>query len=184
ATDPTWSPDSQRIAFSLFGGIWQVNADGGVAEQLTTSPGYHAHPAWSPAGDKIAFVRGGAPAGRIPNVPGSLAVVDLATGRDRDVRTPYPLIGSLAWSPDGRKLVCALRMPNASAELHEIDMETGAATDIQTPLQWSRGAVIPWVDVAWNPKRHEIFFSAQRGPAPQIWSMTPAGPPIAIQMPL
>src|SRR5213594_930850 len=92
ATDPTWSADSKRIAFSLFGSIWQVNADGGEAEQITTSQGYYAHPAWSPAGDRIAFVRGGAPAGRIPNVPGNLAVVEVATGRERDVRTPYPLM--------------------------------------------------------------------------------------------
>src|SRR5437899_12201509 len=47
ATDPTWSPDGSRLAFSLYGGIWQVPAAGGQAEQITASSGYHAHPAWS-----------------------------------------------------------------------------------------------------------------------------------------
>src|SRR6476659_2791425 len=67
ATDPTWSPDGARLGFSLFGSIWQVSADGGEAEQISSSPGYHAHPAWSPKGDRIVFVRGDPPAGRIPN---------------------------------------------------------------------------------------------------------------------
>src|SRR5712692_7121857 len=48
ATDPAWSPDGRKLAFSLFGSIWQVSAEGGQAEQVSTSTGYHAHPAWSP----------------------------------------------------------------------------------------------------------------------------------------
>src|SRR5262245_11744686 len=68
ASDPTWSPDGKRLAFSLFGSIWTVNAEGGAANQLTTSTGYHAHPAWSPSGNRIAFVSGGPPAGTLPNI--------------------------------------------------------------------------------------------------------------------
>ncbi|MBI3209389.1 MAG: PD40 domain-containing protein, partial [Candidatus Solibacter usitatus] len=58
AADPSWSPDGKRLAISLFGSIWMVPVDGGEAVQLTTSAGYHAHPAWSPKGDSIAFVSG------------------------------------------------------------------------------------------------------------------------------
>src|SRR5207247_1439900 len=53
AIDPTWSPDSRTLAFSLFGSIWRAPAEGGEAEQITTSPRYHAHPTWSPKGDRI-----------------------------------------------------------------------------------------------------------------------------------
>src|SRR5262245_23290358 len=63
ATDPTWSPDGTRIAFTVFGSIWQVDAKGGEAVQVTASGGYHAHPSWSPRGDRIAFIRGNVPAG-------------------------------------------------------------------------------------------------------------------------
>src|SRR4030095_13954054 len=55
AIDPAVSPDGRRLAFSLFGSIWQVAAEGGEAEQITTSGQYHAHPAWSPAGNRIAY---------------------------------------------------------------------------------------------------------------------------------
>ena len=66
ASDPTWSPDGKRLAFSLFGSIWIVDAQGGEAEQLTTSAGYHAHPAWSPKGDRIAFISGAVAGGSAP----------------------------------------------------------------------------------------------------------------------
>src|SRR5215471_8890416 len=65
ANDPTWSPDGKRIAFTLFGSIWAVDAQGGEAVQISTSPGYHAHPAWSPKGDWIAFINGNPPAGTL-----------------------------------------------------------------------------------------------------------------------
>ena len=179
ATDPTWSPDGKRLAFSLFGGIWQVAAEGGPARQITSSPGYHAHPAWSPAGDKIAFVRGAAPAGPIPNISGSLVLVDVATGREQELATANPVASTLAWSPDGARIACALRAPTAGAVLHEITLADGRARPLHQGLRAS-----PWMEVAWNPKRQEVFFSAQRGGAPQIWSIAPGGPPIAIQMPL
>jgi hypothetical protein len=57
ASDPIWSRDGRYLAFSLFGSIWQVPAEGGGARQLTSSPGYHRYPSWPPRGDGIVFVR-------------------------------------------------------------------------------------------------------------------------------
>src|SRR5689334_21056053 len=105
ATDPAWSPDGARLAFSLFGSIWQVPVQGGVAEQISAGPGYHAHPAWSPHGDKIAFISGGPPSGAKANVTGKLMLVDAATGRAQEHVTPYPVAGTLAWSPDAARIV-------------------------------------------------------------------------------
>src|SRR5437867_4426224 len=131
ATDPTWSPDSRRLAFSLFGSLWQTPAGGGEAQQITNSYGYHAHPAWSPNGDKIAFIRGDVPAGRIPNVPGKLVIVDVASGVEREIVTPAPVAGTLAWSPDGGKIACALRLSEYGALLHEITVSDGSVRQIQ-----------------------------------------------------
>ena len=62
ATDPTWSPDGSKLAFSLFGSIWQVSGSkAGRPSRSAPRTGYHAHPAWSPKGDKIAFMRGTPP---------------------------------------------------------------------------------------------------------------------------
>jgi dipeptidyl aminopeptidase/acylaminoacyl peptidase len=166
----------------MFGSIWQVDAAGGEARQLTTSERYHAHPVWSPRGDKIAFVKGLSPRGRLPNVGGTLALVDIATGAESEVKTPFPVAGTLAWSPDASRLVCALRTAEAPL-LYEIRVADGTATHLQAMPQGFR-AMSAWIDVAWNPSREEVFFTAQRGGVPQVWSVRPGGPPIAVQLPL
>lgn len=188
ASDPTWSPDGSELAFSLFGGIWTVPAEGGEARQLTSSAGYHAHPAWSPRGDRIAFLSGDPPAGPIPVVAGKLVVVDVAGGAERVIETPHPAAGTPAWSPDGAELACALRMPDGAALLHQIAVATGAIRQMQQRPQASLPippiVVSSWADAAWAAKGGDIFFAAQRGPAPQIWSIAHAGLPNTIQMPL
>ena len=170
------------LAFSLFGSIWQVGAEGGEARQVTTSNGYHAHPVWSPRGDKIAFLKGFSPRGRLPNVGGTLALVDLGSGAESAINTPSPVAGTLAWSPDGSRIVCALRTQPAPL-LHEIRIADGSMSVLQAIPQGSR-AMSGWIDAAWNPKRDEVFFMAQRGGVPQVWSVRPGGPPIAVQIPL
>jgi len=187
ATDPTWSPDGTKLAFSLFGSIWQVRSEGGTAEQVTASTGYHARPAWSPRGDRIAFIQGGPPAGRLTNIEGSLVLVEVANGREQEIKTPYLVAGTPAWSPDGSRIACALRVsPNApyAPALHEIAVTDGAVRQIQFPSRRDAISMNPWVDAAWNPKRNEIFYTAERSGAAQVWSMDPAGPPMTVQLPL
>lgn len=182
ATDPTWSPDSKRLAFSLFGSIWQVPAEGGPAEQITSGVGYHAHPSWSPQGDRIAFVNGNPPAGPMPNISGALTVVELASGNERRYATPYPVAGTLAWSPDGMRIACGLRVPNSGSLLYEIRLSDGQAQPLQV-LPNAR-AISGWLDAAWSSRGNEIFFAGVRGGAPQIWSLRTGRPAIQIQLPL
>jgi hypothetical protein len=182
ATDPTWSPDGTRIGFSLFGSIWEVPAEGGPARQISTSSGYHAHPAWSPNGNRIVFINGAAPAGRIPNVSGRLTLVDVDSGREEEIRTPFPTAGTPAWSPDGTRVVCAVAVPNAGALLYDFPVAGGPPRRIQSRMQ--RAAVGPWVSATWSAPRKELFFAAERTDAPQIWSMPSEDLPVMIQMPL
>ena len=182
AIEPAWSPDGKTLAFSLYGSIWQVDADGGEARQLTTSEQYHAHPVWSPHGDKIAFLKGLPPRGRLPNVGGTLALMDVASGAESVVKTPFPVAGTLAWSPDASRIVCALRTAAATL-LHEVRVADGTVTPLQGMPQGFR-AMSVWIDAAWNPRRDEVFFTAQRGGVPQVWAVRPGGPPIAVQLPL
>lgn len=182
ATDPSWSPDGEFLAFSLFGSIWKIPARGGVAEQITSSAGYHAHPAWSPRGDRIAFIRGRTPQGRTPNVPGTLALVDAGGGSEREVATPHPVAGRIAWSPEAKQIVCALNVPGGGSLLHDIDLETSVVRQLQHLPR--RGAPEPWVDTAWSGPRAELYFTARRGGPTQVWSMPVGKPRFLIQLPL
>ncbi|MEX2261095.1 MAG: CehA/McbA family metallohydrolase [Bryobacteraceae bacterium] len=188
ATDPTWAPDGRRLGFSLFGSIWEVPVEGGEARQISNSAGYHAHPAWSPKGDRIAFIRGPNPAGRIPNISGRLMVIEVATGRETEIETPFPTAGTPVWSPDGERIVCGLQVPNSGALLHEVDVAAAKVERLQSRLQ--SGPAGPWIDTSWNPKTNELLFGADRsgagfrGGVPQIWSMPSRRANIMVQLPL
>ena len=58
-TDPAWSPDGGRIAFSrAVGGhahVFVMKADGTDATQITYGPDDDVHPSWSPDGSALVF---------------------------------------------------------------------------------------------------------------------------------
>lgn len=61
AQQPLWmrynqiSPKGDKIAFAYKGDIYVVDAQGGLAQQITTSAAYDYYPIWSHDGEKIAF---------------------------------------------------------------------------------------------------------------------------------
>ena len=59
ATQPAWSPDGRRIAFTLGGrldnDIYVMDADGKNVRQLTGPPTSDICPAWSPDSRQIVF---------------------------------------------------------------------------------------------------------------------------------
>jgi tricorn protease-like protein len=54
-TEPRWSPDGRRIAFTRHADIWVMHANGSHQQQLTTGEAFDGSPSWSPRGRWVLF---------------------------------------------------------------------------------------------------------------------------------
>jgi Tol biopolymer transport system component len=105
--DLSWSPDGKYIALSyshhssmtdMSNHIFLIEVSTGKTSLFTESTSWS--PSWSPQGDMIAFIRGS-----YDLMNYELNIYDVANScsfRIRDLK--IPILGSVAWSPDGLKL--------------------------------------------------------------------------------
>jgi tricorn protease len=106
-TDPHFSPDGSRIAYtSTVAGntdIYVVPAAGGAPTRLTYHPGVDCVRGWSPDGRRVIF---GSSRGTLPT-PGANAYFRLwSIGLDGDLPEPLPMPRAYAgtYSPDGARV--------------------------------------------------------------------------------
>jgi len=133
---PRWSPDGELIAFhdhrDQLGGRVIVARPDGSRRRVLTRAGVGAF-AWSPGGERIAFIRRAVPSGSA-----FLNVVNRdGTGRRR-LASSFPLEPPLTWSPDGRFVgrdpVCSY-LPRSRRPWRAATVWTWLAS---TPLHWTR----------------------------------------------
>jgi len=133
---PAFSPDGKWIAYvswcdTIGGYLWQAPATRGKPVQLTQVAGQYQRPVWSPDGTLIAVVRG------IPKLGdrddpgiGTLMLVSVNGGAERLIADSVPLLNSLAFSNDGKRLIYTPKSLQGSSsssvpELMSQDMENG-----------------------------------------------------------
>jgi Tol biopolymer transport system component len=101
-SDPAWSPDGEKIAFTSRSGnssaqICVMDADGSNVINLSLSSSINGWPGWSPDGKKIAFFA------RKDEI-GGLFVMDADGSNVVNLTDRNFMDRSPSWSPDGKKI--------------------------------------------------------------------------------
>ncbi len=129
--------------------------------QVTRDAAADGQVAWSPAGDRLAFV-----SGRTDR--GDLYLLDLATGRTARLTTDGRSVLHPEWSPEGRRLAFAI----GDGDNHDIcvidDVERPAATR-RCVVSWAFDDVRP----RWSPDGRRLAFYSSYNPdgEPGVWSL-------------
>ena len=151
---PAWSPDGTRIAYVTKRGpdpdrhlnwdIYVVEArEGGAEKQLTrfagadNDPSLESRPAWSPDGNRIAYVQQ-AEDKWIYYAPWSLAIVDVESGsvtRPAGVELNHT---KPRFSADGSAVIALLEESRVT-HVSRIELATGAVTPLTTGARFDFG---------------------------------------------
>lgn len=114
-------------------------------------------PAWSPDGNKLAYVS-------FENGRSEIFVQELSTGQRQSVAS-FPGINSApAWSPDGRTLALVLSK-DGNPEIYLKDLVTGRLTRLTR--NWSIDT-----EPVWAPNGNSIVFTSDRGGGPQLYRLS------------
>ncbi|HET6796764.1 MAG TPA: protein kinase [Gemmatimonadales bacterium] len=170
---PAWTPDGKRLAFvraGMAGGklepsdingsyneggdIWTVELESGRETRLVQNA---FGPAYSPAGDRLAFDAPWAGARRI-------WVADTNGRNPRQVTSDSSeavVHTSPRWSPDGKRLVFR-RIEKIKSDIVDVDVGSQQATRV------TNDNVLD-MDPVWAPDGNHIYFASSRGGGLNLW---------------
>lgn len=111
-------------------------------------------PAWSPDGQKIAYVS-------FENKVAEIFIQTLKTGRRESIPRYKGINGSPAWSPDGKQLAMTLSKKD-NADIYILTLANLSLRKL------TKSSAID-TEAAWSPDGKKILFTSDRGGSPQLY---------------
>lgn len=137
-----------------------ADADGYAPITVVGSPEPLLSPAWSPDGERLAYVS--FEAGN-----SAIYVQEVTTGARELVSSGRGINGAPAFSPDGRWLALTLSR-SGNPEIYVRNLDSGETRQLTS--HWAIDT-----EPAWSPDSRTIYFTSDRGGKPQIYSVPVGG---------
>ncbi|HET7478683.1 MAG TPA: hypothetical protein VFJ72_04105 [Rubrobacteraceae bacterium] len=142
AIEPTWSPNSDVIAFVRAGALWVTNLTTNTETQYTftntgnpdTSVGGVAFPTWSPNGSLIEFTGIG---GALHCSCSGYFSVSAAGGAPTTIGPDDPSDKFLAFSPDGARIALQSTNRERNEEIYTMNPDGSGLTNISHDLSFT-----------------------------------------------
>ncbi|RKR06177.1 TolB protein [Kushneria sinocarnis] len=140
--------------------LYVADQDGHNTQQVLSSDQPILSPAWSPDGQKLAYVsfESGRPA---------IYVQQLSTGKRVKLSSFEGINGAPSWSPDGRKLAMSLSR-DGQPEIYVMNVASRSLT------RMTRSEAIE-TEPDWSPDGSTLLFTSDRSGQPQLYTMSSNG---------
>ena len=173
-SNPSWSPDSSRIAFDsgrnnlklnyIDHDIYVMAADGSHIQRLTDDGADEGGPRWSPKGDLIAYAKMDyfSDHGLIENPAWDIFVMN-ADGTQQ-IQLTNDLSNELdpSWSPDGTKIVFISDRNGPDFDIYVMNADRSNVTQLTNDEANEFGP-------AWSPDGKQIVFNSDRNGNVQLF---------------
>ncbi len=150
------STGSQTLAYDLY----IADADGHNAQSIVRSAQPLMSPAWSPDGQKLAYVS-------FEGQRAQIYIQNILTGQRERISAFAGINGAPAWSPDGRRLALTLSH-KGNPDIYTFDIEARRFDRLTTSTAID-------TEPEWSPDGSHILFTSDRGGKAQLYKIPAFG---------